>query len=217
MFYVPVPILPCRIEDPRFDKSNRDWIGIFVIMFILGKKIGMTQVFSEDGAVTPVTLIEAEPNTVTQIRTKDKDGYEAVQIGFGKKKKGGPKFLKETKVLEGKNLGDVVDISSFNAGETVKVSGLAKGKGFQGAVKRHGFHGMPASHGHHHVLRHVGSIGQRFPQHTLKGMRMAGRMGGKRVTTRGLKVVSVDKDKNILALKGAVPGRMGTLLEITKI
>ncbi|MEK7506636.1 MAG: 50S ribosomal protein L3, partial [Patescibacteria group bacterium] len=101
--------------------------------------------------------------------------------------------------------------------DEVKVTGLSKGKGFQGVVKRHGFAGMPASHGHHHVLRHGGSIGQRFPQHTLKGMRMAGRMGGERVTTRGLKVISVDKENNLLAVKGAVPGRRGTLLEVVKI
>lgn len=189
----------------------------------------MTQVFSEDGVVTPVTLIEAGPVTVTQVKTKEKDGYEAVQIGYGKEKKqnkpkGGHlkdlkplKTLRETKILSSKQIGDEVDVSVFNVGDMVKVSGFSKAKGFQGAVKRHGFHGMPASHGHHHVLRHVGSIGQRFPQHTLKGTRMAGRMGGVRVTTRGLKVTVVDKENNLLAVKGAVPGRRGTLLEIQKL
>ena len=102
----------------------------------------------------------------------------------------------------------------LKVGDVVKVTGTSKGKGFQGAVKRHGFHGMPASHGHHHVLRHVGSIGQRFPQHTLKSMRMAGRMGGVKTTTRGLKVVSVDTENKLLALKGAVPGPKGTMLTI---
>lgn len=192
----------------------------------------MTQIFNEDGTVTPATLIEAGPITVTQVKTKDKDGYEAVQIGYGSEKKsnkpkaGHLKGLKNLKKLkefraEGQEnkleKGSEIDVSIFNIGDVVKVSGLTKGRGFQGAVKRHGFHGMPASHGHHHVLRHVGSIGQRFPQHTLKGTRMAGRMGGKRVTTRGLKVVAVDKENNLLAVKGAIPGRRGTIVEIVKI
>lgn len=107
-----------------------------------------------------------------------------------------------------------IDSTGLNIGDLVKVTGTAKAKGFQGAVKRHGFHGMPASHGHHHVTRHVGSIGQRFPQHTLKGMRMAGRMGGHTVTTRGLTVIAVDTEKHTLSLKGAVPGRRGTKLTI---
>ncbi|MEK7507250.1 MAG: 50S ribosomal protein L3 [Patescibacteria group bacterium] len=185
--------------------------------FILGRKIGMTRVFQEDGIVVPVTLIAAGPVTVTQIRQRDKNGYEAVQVGFGKAKKLN-KGIKEFRMpAEGLKRGDVLDVSVFEAGDVVKVSGLSKGKGFQGVVKRHGFAGMPASHGHHHVLRHGGSIGQRFPQHTLKGMRMAGRMGGERVTTRGLKVISVDKENNLLAVKGAVPGRRGTLLEVVKI
>jgi len=186
----------------------------------------MTRIFKEDGEVVPVTVIEAGPITVTQIKTEEKDGYKAVQIGFGKDKKPNKpktshlkgleplKYLVETKALGDKNRGDVVDVSSFNTGDIVKVSGIAKGKGFQGVVKRHGFHGMPASHGHHHVLRHPGSIGQRFPQHTLKGMRMAGRMGGKRQTTRGLEVVSINKENNLMMVKGAVPGRKGALLEI---
>lgn len=210
-------------------------------MFLLGKKLGMTQFFQEDGTVVPVTLVEAGPVTVAQVRTKEKDGYEAVQVGFGKAKKlkkpqsghlkslSNLKNLKEfrnklnpirytlnTEGIEFKK-GGQLDVSVFKIGDVVKISGISKGKGFQGVVKRHGFHGMPASHGHHHVMRHGGSIGQRFPQHTLKGMRMPGRMGGVRVTTRGLKVAAVDKEKNLLAVRGAVPGRRGTLLEIQKI
>lgn len=198
--------------------------------FILGKKIGMTQIFQEDGTIVPLTLIEAKPIMVTQIRSLEKNGYQAVQIGYGKAKKmNKPKagHLKDLppfkKLKEFRNLGgdlkrgDNLDISNFNIGDIVKVSGFSKGRGFQGAVKRHGFAGMPASHGHHHVLRHVGSIGQRFPQHTLKGMRMAGRMGNTRKTTRGLKVVLVDINNNILGLKGAVPGRKGAILEIVTI
>lgn len=167
----------------------------------------MSQVFEEDGIVIPVTVVSAEPMKVVQIRTLEKDGYEAVQFSSGKKKR-------ESKGEAELNVGELVDVSIFNPGEQVKVTGVSKGKGFQGAVKRHGFHGMPASHGHKHVKRHVGSIGQRFPQHTLKGMRMAGRMGGDKITVRGLKVIKVDKENNLLAVKGAVPGRKGTWLEI---
>jgi len=176
--------------------------------FILGKKLGMSHVFSENGKVTPVTVILAEPMSVSQIRTQEKDGYPAVQLGNSKKKKELRGQAEETK------LGDIIDVSVFSIGDSVKVSGLSKGKGFQGAMKRHGFHGMPASHGHKHVKRHVGSIGQRFPQHTLKGLRMAGRMGGDRVSVRGLSVVSIDKENNLLAVNGAVPGRKGTILEV---
>lgn len=171
----------------------------------------MSQVFNENGKVTPVTVVFAEPMSVRQIRTREKDGYAAVQFGNSKKKREHRGQAEETK------LGDIIDVSVFSAGDSVKVSGLSKGKGFQGAMKRHGFHGMPASHGHKHVKRHVGSIGQRFPQHTLKGMRMAGRMGGDRVSVRGLSIVSVDKENNLLAIKGAVPGRKGALLEIREM
>lgn len=198
--------------------------------FLLGKKIGMTQIFQEDGIVVPVTLVEAGPMTVIQIKTQEKDGYQATQVGQGKTKKlnkpakghlkelSSSRRLKETDLSIGElKLGDSYDVSIFEVGDKIKVSGNGKGKGFAGAVKRHGFHGMPASHGHHAVLRHVGSIGQRFPQHTLPGMRMAGRMGGKRISTRGLKIVKIDKENNMLAIKGAVPGRRGTLLEIVGI
>lgn len=204
--------------------------------FILGKKIGMTRFFQDDGTVVPVTLIEAGPVTVTQVKSKEKDGYEAIQVGLGKAKKlkkpqvGHLKGLEKLKHLkefrltvdklensEANKRGALFDVAVFNIGDIVKISGISKGKGFQGVVKRHGFRGMPASHGHHHVMRHGGSIGQRFPQHTLKGTRMAGRMGGARVTTRGLKIAAVDKEKNLLAVKGAVPGRRGTLLEIQKM
>ena len=197
--------------------------------FILGRKLGMSQIFNEDGTVIPVTVIEAEPNTVTQIKTKEKDGYEAVQVGAGlKKKTNKPRFSKEFnlenkgKKARGKastTLGDLqlavgqkIDLSIFSEGDLVKVSGLSKGKGFAGVMKRHNFSGMPFSHGHHHVARHGGSIGQRFPQHTLKGMRMAGRMGGVKRTTRGLKIVKIDTENNLIAVKGAVPGNKGGLV-----
>lgn len=194
--------------------------------FILGKKLGMSQIFNETGKMIPVTVVLAESMKVTQVKTKDKDGYEAIQLGSGQKKKiskplkghlkelGNLANLIEWKGRAEVSVGEVVDVSNFSEGDVVKVSGISKGKGFQGAVKRHGFRGMPASHGHKHVTRHVGSIGQRFPQHTLKGLRMAGRMGGDRISVRGLKVVSIDKEKGLILIKGAVPGRKGALLEI---
>ena len=196
----------------------------------------MSQVFEEDGKVIPVTVVEVAPNIVVQVRTKEKDGYEAVQIGTGTKKakninkpqKGHNKDLGNFRILKEfrKNplskasetgdwkVGDKIDASVFAIGDKVKVTGTSKGKGFQGVMKRHGFSGMPHSHGHHHVARHAGSIGQRFPQHTLKGMRMAGRMGHDQVTTRGLKIVRVDVENGLLAVKGAVPGNRGQLLVI---
>lgn len=194
--------------------------------FVIGKKLGMNQIFQEDGTVVPVTVIEVEPNMVTQIKTKEKDGYEAVQVGTGSKKKTNrSKFTREFR-LESKGqksrgktsatLGDLqlaigqkIDLSVFAAGDIVKVGGITKGKGFQGVMKRHGFSGMPFTHGHHHVARHGGSIGQRFPQHTLKGMRMAGRMGGVKRTTRGLKVVKVDAENHTIVVRGAIPGNKG--------
>jgi large subunit ribosomal protein L3 len=195
--------------------------------FILGTKIGMSQIFKEDGTVVPVTLIQVKPNTVVQVKTTDKDGYTAVQLGVGLKKKltkpqkGHLKdlanfaTLREFKTSNEYKVGDTLDASIFAEGEKVKVTGTSKGKGFQGVVKRHGFHGMPASHGAHSVLRHAGSIGQRFPQHTLKGMRMAGRMGGENHSTRGLTVIKVDVENSLIAVKGATPGNNGSLLEIT--
>lgn len=196
--------------------------------FLLGKKIGMSQLFNKNGNVVPITLIEAGPLIITQIRTKEKDGYQAVQVGFDSrarkitkplkghlKELGNFKYLKEFRISNCNfQIGDKIDVSIFNEGDKVKVSGISKGKGFQGAIKRHGFHGMPSSHGHKHVERSPGSIGQRFPQHTLKGTKMAGHMGAKRVTVRNLEVVKIDKENNMLAIKGAVPGRRGALLEI---
>lgn len=202
--------------------------------FILGKKIGMSRFFNDDGTVVPVTLIEAGPVTVVETKNKEKHGYEAVKVGLGKTKKnnkptaGQLKDLPNLRIIRefrGKqggtddklNRGDNIDVTTFNIGDIVKITGVSKAKGFQGVVKRHGFSGMPASHGHHHVLRHGGSIGQRFPQHTLRGMRMAGRMGGEKTTVRGLKVVFVDKENNLMAVRGAVPGRRDTLLKVVKI
>ena len=197
--------------------------------FLLGKKIGMSQIFQENGAVVPVTVIEIEPNIVTQIKTPAKDGYSAVQVGTGKKNKikkpqaghfkelGKFKHVREFAVNEADaslRVGDKNEVSVFVPGDIVKVTGISKGKGFAGAVKRHGFHGMPASHGHRSVQRHVGSIGQRFPQHTLKGMRMAGRMGNAKTTTRGLEIIRVDAENSQIAVRGAIPGNKRGLVMI---
>ncbi len=189
----------------------------------------MSQIFDKEGNVVPVTFVQVLPNVVIQRRTPSKDGYEAIQIGTGERKAkniakpqrghfknlGNFRFLKEfrTKNLE-LSRGDKIDVSIFKEGDVVKVSGVSKAKGFQGVVKRHGFHGAPATHGTKHAHRQPGSIGATWPQRVIKGMRMAGRMGGVRVTTRNLKIAKIDPKNNILALKGAVPGKRGTLLEI---
>ncbi|MBU1255558.1 50S ribosomal protein L3 [Patescibacteria group bacterium] len=208
--------------------------------FILGKKIGMTQVFNEQGKIVPVTLIEAGPCFVIQNRTKEKDNYEAVQIGFEEMKESKTKkpqkghfkktnleknfrYLREFSAKggsasggkdKGLKIGQQIDVSIFIPGEIVSVTGISKGKGFQGVVKRHGFSGFPASHGTKHGLRAPGSIGSAWPQRVFKGKKMAGRMGSDRIAVQGLEIVEVDTDNNLLAIKGAVPGKRGTLLEI---
>ena len=202
-----------------------------IMKFILGRKLGMSQIYDEKGEVIPVTVVEAEPNTVLQIKNKEKDKYEAVQVGFGARKEkninkqqkghyrglGNFAILREFRMLKSDfngKVGDKIGVDTFEVGDAVRVTGMTKGRGFQGVVKRHGFSGMPAGHGHHSVMRHAGSIGQRFPQHTLKGMRMAGRMGHDKLTVRGLRIVVVDKENNLLAISGAVPGNRGGLVMI---
>ncbi len=187
----------------------------------------MSQVFKDD-KVIPVTLIEAGPCFVTQIKTKEKDKYNAIQIGFIKKKekkikkteKGkGFKYLKEFKDddISKYKVGQEIRVDIFKIGEKVNVSGISKGKGFAGVVKRWGFKGMPATHGTKHDARHPGSIGATAPQRVLKGKKMAGRMGGKRVTIKNLEVIEVNPEKNLLVLKGAVPGARNSLLEIKSV
>lgn len=198
--------------------------------FILGKKIGMSQIFDKDGNIVPVTVIEAGPCFVTQIKNIEKDGYSAVQIGFGdlktKKVKKSQKdklfkYIREFKIKgeEKRELkkGDKIDISIFVEGERIKISSISKGRGFQGVVKRHGFKGGPASHGHKHSLRKPGSIGSSFPERVPKGRRMAGHMGVKRTTIKNLKIVLVDVDNNLLAITGAVPGPSSGLIEIKTV
>lgn len=200
--------------------------------FILGKKIGMSQVFvdnEKNREVIPVTLVQAGPCVVTKIMTEKRDGYEGVQIGFLEKKKinkplmghlkdlGKFRYIKEFRTENSDKeykLGDKVDISTFETGDEIKVIGVSKAKGFQGVMKRHGFKGGPASHGQKHSNRKGGSIGSAFPEHVIKGKKMAGRMGGEQVTQLGLKIVSIDKDKNLLLIKGSVPGNIGGLIKV---
>lgn len=194
--------------------------------FLLGTKIKMSQVFDKTGNVIPVTFIEAGPCYITQIKNEDKDKYKAIQIGFFKKTKKLKKtekgkefrYLKEQKTenTEQYKVGDVIDISIFKEGEKVKVSGISKGKGFQGVVKRWGFKGRASvTHGTKHELRTPGSTGSSMPERIIKGKKMAGRMGGARVTISNLEILKIDQENNLLLVKGAVPGREGTLLEIS--
>jgi large subunit ribosomal protein L3 len=191
--------------------------------FILGKKIEMSQVFKEDGTVVPVTLISAGECGVVQIKTKEKDGYESVKIGFENlperkiKKSGTPfRYLRE---FEGDvsafKQGDKITAAVFNPGDKVKVSGVSKGKGFQGGVKRWGFSGkLSSTHGNKHEHRTLGSTGCSIPARVIKGRKMPGRTGSDRISVKNLEVIKIDSKNNIIALKGAVPGRRGTLLEI---
>jgi large subunit ribosomal protein L3 len=207
--------------------------------FILATKLGMTQMYTDKGNLVGVTLLRVASNVITQVKTTERDGYAAVQVSTGAKKAknlgkslqghfknlGSFRWSREFKATKTPStdsgqadlkVGDTLDLTAtFAVGDIVKVTGLTKGKGFAGAVKRHGFRGAPASHGHHHVMRHVGSIGQRFPQHTLKGSRGPGRDGQERVSMRGLKVMAVDAQDGILAVQGAVPGANGSLLQVT--
>jgi len=197
--------------------------------FILGKKIAMTQVFDETGAVHPATVVDAGPVVVTQIKNSTKDGYEAVQVGFGVRSKkninkaqqghtkdlGDFMHMREFRVGAGEmKVGDKIDAGAFAVGDTIEVSSTSKGKGFQGVVKRHGFKGGPRTHGQKHSEREPGSIGGGLRNRVPKNMRMAGRMGGDRVTVKNLKIVKVDASNNKIYVKGAIPGRRGALVEI---
>jgi large subunit ribosomal protein L3 len=205
---------------------------------ILGKKLGMTQVFQEDGTVVPVTVIEAGPCKVTAVRDAERDGYAAVQLAFGGvkqgklsraeeghlKKAGAPPMrhlvefrnedLGKGEGEEGPKVGDDVTVAGFEAGQKVKVAGISIGKGFQGGIKRHNFSRGPVTHGSHNV-RAPGSIGaSAFPARVFKGMRMPGQMGNKRKTQLGLEVASVDADRNLLLIKGSVPGAKNSIVEV---
>ncbi|MGE5282862.1 MAG: 50S ribosomal protein L3 [Chloroflexota bacterium] len=204
---------------------------------ILGKKLGMTQVFGEDGVVVPVTVIEAGPCKVTAVREPERDGYAAVQLAFGEvkqgklskaeeghlKKAGAPpmrhlvEFRDEDLGREDDDpvkIGDDVTVTAFEAGQKVKVAGISIGKGFQGGIKRHNFSRGPVTHGSHNV-RAPGSIGaSTFPARVFKGMKMPGQMGNKRVAQRGLEVAQVDAERNLLLIKGSVPGSRNAVVEV---
>jgi large subunit ribosomal protein L3 len=187
---------------------------------IIGKKLGMTQVVNSDGHLVPVTLVEAGPCTVTQLKTVEKDGYSAIQLGFGESKKlnkaqtghlkqaaSSSKILKEFRTAEDATLelGAKITIAEFEEGDVVKVTAISKGKGFAGTIKRHNFSRGPETHGSHNT-RGPGSIGSMYPQKVFKGKKMAGHMGAEQVTTRGLKVAYLDVATNIIGIKGAIPG-----------
>jgi large subunit ribosomal protein L3 len=198
---------------------------------IIGKKVGMTQVFRDNGQMEAVTLIEAGPCTITQIKTAEKEGYNAVQIGFGQAKKltkaeqghvkelGKFKHLREFKVSDPKTVkvGDKIDVGIFKPGDVVNVAGISKGKGYAGVIKRHHFKGGPKTHGQSDRARAPGSIGATTtPGHVVKGLRMAGHMGLQQVTVRRLEVFKTDPAKNMLVVRGAVPGNRDGLLLISK-
>ena len=189
---------------------------------LLGTKIGMTQIQSEDGAVIPVTIVKAGPCTVTQVKTVETDGYAAVQIGYGEgknlskavaghvKKSGvAPKVIQEVRVSElpaDVKIGDAFDVTVFTVGDNVDVTGISKGKGFAGTVKRHNFNTSKKTHGGNGNVRKPGSIGSMYPQKIFKGKRMAGQMGHEQVTVRNLTIAYVDVEDNLIGVKGAVPG-----------
>jgi large subunit ribosomal protein L3 len=181
--------------------------------FILGKKSNMTQLW-KDGTVIPVTAVSALPNKVTLVRNKKRDGYEAVQVSLGRTKREFRDFAAHPVEVAKFNEGDAVTVADFKEGDKVRVSGLAKGRGFQGVVKRYNFAGGPKTHGQKNRWRAPGSIGSTAFQRVVKGRRMAGRMGMDRVTVKNLAVAGIDIEKNIIYLRGAVPGTKGTILEI---
>ncbi len=197
---------------------------------ILGTKEKMSEVFDEEGKVIPVTVVKTGPVKITQIKTIQKDGYSAAQVGYGTKKNinkplrghlkdlGNFRYLKEFKIDENLikevKVGDEIKVDVFKEGDKVKVIGISKGKGFQGVVKRYGFHGSDASHGTKDRLRAPGSIGATHPQHVTKGRKMAGHTGLKRITLKNVPIIKIDKEKNLLYFKGAIPGHKGSLVLI---
>jgi len=206
------------------------------MLALIGKKLGMTRLFDEAGNMVAATVIEAGPCIVTQVKTEEKDGYRAVQVGFGSKKekhttkalrghekvsgKGPYNVLRELRDLDlGREIqvGEEIKADIFNVGDIVRVTGVSKGLGFQGVVRRHHFNGGPVTHGQSDRLRAPGSLGQSsYPSRVYKGLRMAGRMGGDRVTLRHLRVLKVDTANNLILIKGAVPGTENGIVLIRK-
>jgi large subunit ribosomal protein L3 len=215
------------------NSANRNFHGVsapcFVgkmKKFILGKKLGMSQMFDEKGNRVSLTLVEAGPCQILQIKNKTKDGYSALQLGFLTKEKNIKKtekgkefkYVKEQRLEEDAQdqykIGGQIDVSVFQEGDIVKVSGVSKGKGFQGVVKKWGFHGRASTHGTKHEVRTPGSVGMSGLGRVIKGKKLAGRMGAERVTVSNVKIVKIDKENNVIALNGAVPGPNGVLIEI---
>ena len=190
----------------------------------------MTQYFDEEGKVHPATVVRVMPASVLREKNTEKDGYQAFVVGFGDQKaerinkpqkglfgeKGNFRFVKEIPAVEGVNIGDTLDVSQFEKGDVIQVTGTSKGKGFQGVVKRHGFHGGRRSHGQKHSEREPGSIGAGGVQRVMKGMRMAGRMGTDTITVKNLEVVAVHNETKELVIRGALPGRKGTVLRVVQ-
>lgn len=207
--------------------------GFFLLMkFILAKKSHMTQTHDQQGAVVPLTVLSAGPCVVTQVKTREKDGYSAIQFGYGERRRAsraerghakgvfagkdgrGFQHVREARIAatDGVERGNMIDVSLFSPGDTVQVTAFSKGRGFTGVVKRHHFHGHPPTHGHKDQERMPGSIGAGGNQHVFKGVRMAGRMGNEQVTVKNLNVISVDAEKKLLILRGAVPGARNGLV-----
>lgn len=206
---------------------------------VIGKKVGMTQLFTDEGRCVPVTIVSVLPATVLRRKTTDTDGYDAVVVGYGSQKESRLNKARKGEVgdanyasirewraaesdperqqsIEELAVASVLDTSQFSVGDTITVSGVTKAKGFQGVVKRWNFAGAPKTHGQKHTLRAPGSIGATGPQRVFKGLKMAGRTGGDRVTVKNLEVAHVDADTNTIYIKGAVPGRRDTLIEVVK-
>jgi len=201
--------------------------------FLLGKKIAMSQWWNENKEAEPITLIDCANVVVVERRGKEKNGYDAISLGITKNKKRSERkdstkikkqaqfeLIKEFPVSQPEDCkipeGEKISVTVFSAGDKVRVTAISKGKGFQGVVKRHGFAGGPKTHGHRHVLRSGGSIGSAFPEHVQKGKKMAGHMGSSQVTLKNLKVSWIDEDKNIVAIRGSVPGRKGSWVKIVE-
>ena len=193
---------------------------------LLGRKLGMTEIFTEDGTTVPVTLVQAGPCTVVGKKTQEQDGYDAVAIGFETAKhpakaqtkqykatEEAPKHVKEIRGSYDLSTGDKLDVTIFEDGDDVTVTGTSKGKGFSGTIKRHNFSRGPMTHGSHNYRR-PGSIGGMYPQKVFKGKKMAGRMGSDTVTTKGLSIAAIQQDQNIIAIKGAVPGARNSLVTV---
>lgn len=200
--------------------------------FLLAKKIKMSSVFTEDGKMIPVTILETGPNYITQIKTKERDGYNAIQVAFGEKKRvtkplaghlkniGPKRWIREFKLQKEEDLkdfkvGDKITITVLQEGENINISGTSTGKGFQGVVKRHGFSGvLSKTHGNKDQTRTSGSIGATHPQHVIKGRKMAGHTGNKTITLKNIPIVKLEPDKNLIYIKGAIPGKKGTLIKL---